>query len=212
MREPEITLNTELGKNIISFIRDNNIKSVIEIGSGAGNGSTQCFLAALLENPFDSKLYCFEPNIKNYVNLLNFTKIYPWCKCYNNSAISYSDFIVKDYDKDFWESQYNFFKTDISLKDMVKTWYDGDISFFKNEPFSILPNISAECVLIDGCEFSGYSEYKQLHPDIKHIILDDCLTAFKNIQVYSELNIHPNWKLVNQGSERNGWAIFSKVN
>lgn len=212
MREPEITLNSEFGKNIIKFLQDNNIKTVIEIGSGAGNGSTQCLLRALSENPFESKLYCFEARIQNYYHLINFTLMYPWCKCYNNSPISYSDFIVKDYNKDFWESEYNIFKNDESLKNTIKTWYDDDLVFFKNEPFSILPNISAECVLIDGCEFSGYSEYKMLHPDVKHIMLDDCFGAFKTRQVYFELLDNKNWKLINEGAERNGWAIFSKVN
>lgn len=209
MRTPEITINSNFGKTIIKYIKDNKIESIIEIGSGSGNGSTQCFIEALKDNKNNIKLYCFEPNPEWFKDLIENTKKYPWIICYNNSAINYEDFLVKDYYSDFWNSEFNHVKG-IETPEYRKKWYDDDVSFFKKEKESILPKLNAQCVLIDGCEFSGYSEYKKLNSNIENIILDDCFGAFKTKQVYFELLKSENWSLVEQGVERNGWAIFKR--
>jgi hypothetical protein len=210
MRQPEITTNSIFGRKIIDFIREYKIKSVIEIGSGSGNGSTQCFIESLKTNGDDIKLYCFEPQPEWFKDLVENTKQYSWITCYNNSAINYDDFLIKDYYNDFWNSDFNHVKN-IENPEYRKKWYDEDITFFKNEKESVLPKIKAECVLIDGCEFSGYSEYKKLNSSVNYIILDDCFSAFKTKQIYLELIENENWILLDKGIERNGWSIFKKI-
>lgn len=207
MRQPEITPNSEFGKKIIETVVSNNIKTVVEIGSGSGNGSTQCFIEALKQNGDGVKLYCFEPQADYYRDLLENTKNYEWIKCYKQSAISYDDLLVKNYHNDFWLSEFN---PDPLIKnyELKKSWYNIDLPFFTNDTLSFLPIIKAECVLIDGSEFSGYSEFKQLNKSIKWIFLDDCFQAFKNKQVHHELRKSSEWELYADGDERTGWAMF----
>lgn len=210
MRYPEITLYNEFGNKILETVVINKIKSIIEIGSGSGNGSTQCFIEALKHNGDDVKLHCFEPHPVWYLDLIENTKNYSWIKCYNESAINYDDLLVKDYYNDFWISEFNEDKN-LSVYELKKSWYDADLSFFKKDQNSILPSLDCDAVLIDGCEFSGYSEFKKLNSSIKWIFLDDCFGAFKCKQIYFELKNSKDWQLYAEGTERNGWAIFQKV-
>jgi hypothetical protein len=210
MRAPEIKLDTSFGKDIIKYLNYFNIKSAIEIGSGSGNGSTQCFLQYFDSlHDKDKELHCFEPVESWFKDLQKNIEGRNYCKLYNCSAISYSDLLVKDFDSDFYNSSYNQLK-DSYDKNILKSWYDLELPYFKESENTILSTIKADAVLIDGSEFSGYSEFKQLHPSISLIFLDDCLTAFKTNQVYIELSNNPEWKLIRVNLERNGYAIFRK--
>jgi hypothetical protein len=144
-----------------------------------------------------------------FLDLKEITKDRNYCKLYNESAISYHDLLVKDYDNDFYYSEFNKLKNYYS-KDLMKTWYDQDVEFFKQTEKSILPSIEAEAILIDGCEFSGYSEFKKINESINLIILDDCLTAFKNNQTFHELCQNKQWQVLKVGDERHGYAFFGK--
>ena len=76
MRVPEITRNSVFGTFIRKFIKNNEwIVKVLEIGSGSGNGSTQCFIESLVERK-DSVLYCIETNEEWYSDLVENTKEY----------------------------------------------------------------------------------------------------------------------------------------
>lgn len=210
MRIPEITLNTNFGQDIVKYLFKFNIKKAIEIGSGSGNGSTQSFLYYFDNvNDPEKELHCFEPMVSWFLDLKEITKDRNYCKLYNESAISYHDLLVKDYDNDFYYSEFNKLKNYYS-KDLMKTWYDQDVEFFKQTEKSILPSIEAEAILIDGCEFSGYSEFKKINESINLIILDDCLTAFKNNQTFHELCQNKQWQVLKVGDERHGYAFFGR--
>ena len=210
MRSPEITLESEFGQDIIKYLEICSIKKVIEIGSGSGNGSTQCFLKYFDQlNSDEKELHCFEPVKSWFSDLEKNINDRKYCKLHNYSPISYEDLLVKNFKNDFYDYEYNKLKNQYDEK-ILKSWYDQDLPYFKEINFSILEKIDAEAVLIDGCEFSGYSEYKKLHPSTRLIFLDDCLTAFKTNQVYAELLKNSNWELLVVNGERNGYSIFRK--
>ena len=210
MRAPEIQTHMFFGQDIIKYLSMFNVKKAIEIGSGSGNGSTQCFLKYFDSLDDNTKeLHCFEPVESWFQDLQKNTENKNYCTLYNCSAISYEDLLVKDFDNDFYNTPYNKLKNQYD-KQSMKGWYDQDLVYFKESENSILPAIKADAVLIDGCEFSGYSEFKKLHRSVSLIFLDDCLTAFKNNQTYLELLNDPEWQLLCVNHERNGYSIFRR--
>ena len=210
MRAPEIKQDTFFGKDIIKYLNEFNIKSAIEIGSGSGNGSTQCFLEYFDKlNDNSKKFYCFEPVVEWFYDLQKNINNRFYCELYNCSAICYDDLLVKNFDDDFYLTKYNKLKNTYS-KELMKKWYDQDILPFKNIKISILENIKAEAILIDGSEFSGFSEFKKLNSSINLIFLDDCFSAFKNNQTFEYLKESNEWKIVSSNLERNGYSIFRK--
>jgi hypothetical protein len=209
----EITREDDFGKAIIATCSNYGIKTVLEIGSWDGTGSTQCFIEGMKEHD-NKRLVCLEVYVDRFKDLCNNTLKYDWVKCYNQSSISYANMIHKDFEE-VWNSPYNFIpKLDEngSTKLAASEWFKQDIEMiikFKSGYIEDHPDETYDAVLIDGGEFSGYSEFKLLKDRTNFFILDDYYNAFKTSQVEDELNTDINWEKIG-GSKRtrNGWAIF----
>eukprot|EP00223_Ostreococcus_mediterraneus_P007488 CAMPEP_0179703014 /NCGR_PEP_ID=MMETSP0937-20121108/2575_1 /TAXON_ID=548131 ORGANISM="Ostreococcus mediterraneus, Strain clade-D-RCC2593" /NCGR_SAMPLE_ID=MMETSP0937 /ASSEMBLY_ACC=CAM_ASM_000575 /LENGTH=225 /DNA_ID=CAMNT_0021576167 /DNA_START=446 /DNA_END=1123 /DNA_ORIENTATION=+ len=67
---------------------------------------------------------------------------------------------------------------------------------------------------IDGAEFAGIAEYKVVRKyckDVKFIAMDDVRT-FKNFINYGKLKTDASWQVFKENmSERNGWAVFVRL-
>jgi len=207
MRIPEITLNSQFGSFISNFIFYNTwIKNVVEIGSGSGDGSTQCFIKGLY-NRKNASLTCIESNPSWFSDLKENTRDYSFVKCINKSSISYDNLLVKTFEE---------YLTQCSKTieyEYRRKWYDQDILFFKDTKIGeggIETDEKYDCVLIDGSEFSGYSEYLLIKNRTKCIMLDD-INEFKCFRVHEELSSDDNWELVHTGPERNGFSCFVKI-
>lgn len=207
----EINLNEEFGYNIFQTIIKYNLKNNIEIGSWDGEGSTRCFVEAMKLLGGDKRLLCIEIIKEKFEILKDRYKDLDFVTPLNMSSISYKSMIYKDYN-DVRISKYN------KLKDMypdyqIKSWFDRDIESLKQYKTGALDNLSKswDSVLIDGGEFTGYSEYLILENIVNVIFLDDVHNAFKCNQIYHELLDNKNWNLLMENeSIRNGYAIFKK--
>jgi len=208
----EITNQDLFGSSIISTIRRFEIKSALEIGSWDGTGSTSCFIEGM-EN-FDNKnLTCLEIDALRFHDLKNNTQKYPWVNCVNESSISYKSMLYKDFE-DVWNSKYNGLPRQWNPKEVVKGWFDKDIENLKNVESGFLEkdNSFFECVLIDGGEFVGYSEYKLLKNRTNFFFLDDVFHAFKNREVADELLSSGEWECLGYNDRtRNGFIIFKRI-
>lgn len=203
----EITLNDEFGQNIAKFCEELNLQNCLEIGSWDGQGSTQCFIEGMKHND-PIQLMCIEVNPQRYQDLVNATKQYDWVYPINGTSISYDDLLCKDFDRDVWNSPYNKIKAD---KEVVRSWYNADLNSMHSKTGIIRKNWIFDGVLIDGSEFTGYSEYTLLKDSVNVFFLDDYYNAFKTRQVAWELNNNPDWEVV-AGNRylRNGYAIFKR--
>jgi len=211
----EITNLDKFGQAIISTVKKYNIQTVLEIGSWDGTGSTQCFIEGMED--FDNKrLICLEVYMDRFKQLCSNTAKHSWVECYNQSSISYGNMIYKNFDN-IWDSPYNFIPKEDgngSTKPIVSEWFKQDIEMmnkFKSGYIEDHPDETYDAVLIDGGEFSGYSEFKLLRNKSKFFILDDYYKAFKTRQIADELNTDINWEAIaGDKHTRNGWAIFKR--
>jgi hypothetical protein len=208
---PEITNKDLFGSSIINTIRTFEIKSALEIGSWDGTGSTSCFVEAML--PFESKsLTCIENDMSKFLTLIKNMSPYEWVKCINQSSISYKSMLYTEFE-DVWNSKYNGLPRQWNPKEVVKGWFDRDIEDLKRTPCGFLESDNSffECVLIDGGEFVGYSEYRLLKNRTNFFFLDDAFSAFKTKQVVEELVLSGEWECLSYDDRtRNGFAIFKR--
>jgi len=211
----EINLNEEFGYEIYQTILKYELKKNLEIGSWDGEGSTECFVKSMNLLSGDKFLACVEINkdkitaLGNRYNNIDFvTPIY-------GSSIDYNSLIYKDFDT-IWNSPYNKINKNLYPKDLVKTWFDNDIELLKKvkkSAISVYDTYLWDSVLIDGGEFTGYSEYKLLKDKTKVFFLDDVHNAFKCYEIYEELKNNSSWELLKENPNiRNGYAIFKKLN
>ena len=196
------------------LIEQKNIATILEIGSGHGNNSIQYLAKGLsnIENP-NKRLYCIEAKHEQYNNLIHNTTQYDFVTCFNKSSITGKNFVVKDFDNDIWLSPYNgIAKTNSYSKDLVRSWYDEEEVIIREATEGVLdtimPDMYFDMVVIDGSEFTGYSEYLLIKDRCKYLVLDDVHKCYKNLQVYEEIKSNGMWDIIYDDPEdRNGTVI-----
>jgi hypothetical protein len=209
-------LNDELYKNIVSLVKSRKPGSILEIGSGSGNGSTQAFIEGM--DGF-GMLFCLEIANQEYSDLLKNTKDYKNVYAYQLSSVPVRKFMTqKDVEKYFREypdknpCQYGI--------DTVLQWLSGTISNVEKTPdkknhgigyIKKTHNIKTfDMVLIDGSPFSGSAELKNIL-GAKIIILDDT-EDIKNMESKKTLLKNKKYRLLSENKKlRNGYAIFERI-
>lgn len=208
---PEVTRNDLFGQAIIKIITDFKIKSFLEIGSWDGTGSTSCVIEAML--PMQEKsLTCLEIDKDKFTSLTNNTKQFDWIKCYNESSISYNSLIHKNFDE-IWDSPYNGLPRQWNPKVIVNGWFERDVEQLKQYEVGFLEKDKNfyDGVLIDGGEFTGYSEFILLKNRTNFFFLDDVFHSIKNRQVTVELSKDDQWEcLCYKDNIRNGFVVFKR--
>jgi len=214
---PEI-VNDELSSLLKVIASQDDVETILEIGTGSGDGSTSAIVAGLEQNKNESKQF-FTIEIssqradqareqykeKEYLSVL--------CGCSASTDKYMSD-----------EEITSFYNTKITALnkyplEMVLGWKKEELDYISQNDVkqNLIKEIKTknkikffDLVLIDGSEFTGVGDLKQTIGS-KYIVLDD-INAAKNFGNYKELTsqfsgyilFHENWSL------RNGFAIFKK--
>ncbi|WP_414751966.1 FkbM family methyltransferase [Anabaena sp. CCY 9910] len=213
---PEIK-NDEFYRDIQNIARNENIKTVLEIGSSSGEGSTEAFVTGMRQNPNKPILFCMEVSKARFNRLKNRYKNEDFVKVYNISSVSVESFPDEQEIIDFYHN------TDNNLKlyplERVLNWLHQDIEYVKESGYSKngIRKIKQEnnidyfdVVLIDGSEFTGTAELEEVY-GAKYILLDD-VTTFKNYKNHQKLLTDKNYELViNNNLVRNGYSIFRRI-
>lgn len=213
---PEIK-NDSFYKEIYKLSREENISSILEIGSSSGEGSTEAFANGIKTNPNHPTLFCmevskvrFEALQKRYADVKN-------VKCYNVSSVPVSAFPSESEISEFYNTTKSKLKS-VSL-DQVLGWLKQDIEYVESAgvPQTGIEIIKQEnniqnfdLVLIDGSEFTGKAELDLVY-GARFILLDDIRT-YKNYHNFIRLKKDPAYKLIKKNTKlRNGFAIFEKT-
>ena len=88
-RKSKTTSSTELIKRLSA---SEPLQYVLEIGSAAGGGSTEAFVAGLSQNPAAPTLFCVEISRTRFKVLQDTYKHLNFVKCYNMSTVSVDEF------------------------------------------------------------------------------------------------------------------------
>ena len=209
----EINLIEPFGSAIYETILEYNLKQNLEIGSWDGGGSTFCFVEAMKRLNGDLFLGCIEIFEEKIKTLSNRYKNIDFVHPIYGSSISYDQLKYKDFNL-IWNSEYNKIPKQIYTESMVRNWFDRAVELLKTVKKSALDYFKDktwDSVLIDGGEFTGYSEYLLVKDKTKILFLDDVHNAFKCYQIYCELKNNSSWTLLRENNNvRNGFAIFKK--
>ncbi|MFC1881554.1 glycosyltransferase [Thermodesulfobacteriota bacterium] len=201
---------------IQKLAQEEDIDNVLEIGSSAGEGSTEAFVSGLKNNPKKPKLFCMEISKSRYAKLQNRYKNQPLVKCYNISSVSINKFPTETQLIQFYNTTGSALNN-YPIEEVVD-WLRQDILYLKNSGVAVdgIQKIKRDynirnfgMVLIDGSEFTGEAELDEIY-GAKIIMLDD-INAFKNYNNYIRLMKDPGYHLVHENHElRNGYAIFRR--
>ncbi|MEG4278967.1 FkbM family methyltransferase [Microcoleus sp. MON1_C1] len=201
---------------IKQIAKEEDIKTILEIGSSSGEGSTEAFVTGIRENPHHPQLFCMEISQARFTALQNRYAKDGFVKCYNVSSVGMNKFAQEKEVIDF----YNSYQTALNQypRERVLDWLKQDLKYLQDSGGSQagIKQIKSEnkiiffdVVLIDGSEFTGEAELDEVY-GAKFILLDD-INTFKNHKNYHKLLKDPNYQLLLQNVHlRNGYAIFQK--
>ncbi len=212
---PEIK-NDSFYDMIYSIAKTEEIKTILEIGSSSGQGSTQAFVAGINQNKNRPTLFCLEISLPRFLALKKYYEDNPLVKCYHASSVAINDFPSEHDVTSFYykhktslnrypiEQIFGWLKQDIEYLNANNIAQNG-ISLIKKE--NHIDNF--DVVLIDGSEFTGKAELNYVY-GAKFILLDD-INAYKNFETFNILSFDKNYTLIeHQPHLRNGYAIFKK--
>ncbi|MBA3721414.1 MAG: hypothetical protein H0W88_03335 [Parachlamydiaceae bacterium] len=210
---PEIK-NDEFYTTIYLISRTEPIKTILEIGSSSGEGSTEAFAKGIRENPSKPILYCMEVSKPRFAALSKHYENEDRIKCYNVSSVPISSFPKEEDVKKFYLTTH----TNLNNYPLEKVlgWLKQDINYIKlHQPTQNGINLikqengikNFDIVLIDGSEFTGMAELDLVY-GAKFILLDD-INSFKNYSNYKKMLADNSYELFSQNINiRNGFAIF----
>ncbi|BAT55078.1 Glycosyl transferase, group 1 [Nostoc sp. NIES-3756] len=210
---PEIH-NDDFYTAILQITSQEEIKTILEIGSSSGEGSTQAFFTGIRQNLHKPILFCMEVSKVRFNELNNKYKNEDFVKVYNTSSVPIESFADKQEVIDFYNTTNNNLK--LYPLERILDWLKQDIDYVQELGYSGngINRIKQEngidyfdLVLIDGSEFTGTAELNEIY-GAKYILLDD-INTFKNYNNFYKLLKDKNYILIECNHKvRNGYAVF----
>jgi hypothetical protein len=185
---------TERGVLIKELISKYKPKTIVEIGTWKGMGSTMCILESI---DYNCNFISFESN-KSFYEIAK------------NNLTNYQGKVELIYGTLVSVDEVLSFLSDKTLTNEQQSWLKEDINWMKKCEivFDKIPQ-KIDFLLLDGGEFSTYSEWEKLKSRTSIVALDD-IRVLKTSKIYSELISDDEYKLINETAEGNGFAIFIK--
>jgi hypothetical protein len=190
----QISKQSEIGRwiELLSSCRENEV--IVEVGTWNGRGSSRQILNGLkLKNSKTDLVIGFETNEKM------FKKAKRSLSRFENYNLIFGS-LVKESELDL-----------IKLTPEEEVWATQDSKDLQNAPyvFDLLPDW-IDLLILDGGEFSTYSEFNKLQSRVRgYIILDDTRIR-KCSRILSELDMSI-WSIIFMSDERNGVAVLKRV-
>lgn len=192
----QINRGTEFGELLYQIVIQPDIKTIVEIGTWNGCGTTKCIIDGIKDSHENKVFLTFESNREKYNEAINHNK---------NNITENIKFIfgrLTDVYDLTWLKH-------ITLRPEQQVWLWEDIENYKNCPLVIdqIPE-QIDLLLLDGGEFTTVPEFILLKNKYKFLALDD-IQELKCHEIYKQLLKRSNHELIYQGQTRS-FAIFKK--
>jgi hypothetical protein len=203
----QINRGSSLGEIIYNICLQVDVKTIVEIGTWNGMGSTKCIYDAISIKSGDYLVYTLECNERFYNTCMENYRALPKLKNFNfilGTIIEPEENInpISNFDDRFF-NQYS--------RLTQSEWRNEDVENCKNAKnvFAILPK-KIDLLILDGGEFSGLSEFNKLKDRSLYFVLDDTNTI-KNHEVARFIRISGEFKVLHDSNERNGFLVAKKL-
>lgn len=158
MNQGQINRGSRLGDKIYGICRQSDVKTIVDIGTWNGMGSTKCIYDAVIGT--NKQVWSLECNkIRHEEAKINLGFLPPYFKLIHGTIVTYEELAPR------MEKLEN---------DTLKGWLKEDLAWLQNTPMVLnqLPEKIDLCV-IDSGEFSGDLEFFKLWQKCHYVVLDD---------------------------------------
>ena len=181
----QVNRGSLFGEKIYQYSSNKNFKNFVEVGTWNGQGSTKCFMDALLARTDESSLYSLEANIEFYNQAINYWAPFllgPFMTGHKLNLLYGRIIEVEDLVSIEEIKKHNIFNQHPWLE-----WRDRNIKEY-GECLNVLDKLPKEIdvLCLDGGQFSTRAEFDTLKGRTKVIMLDDTNT-FKTESIRKEI-------------------------
>jgi hypothetical protein len=221
---PEI-LDDEFSRILTKLAARPDIKTIIEIGSSSGDGSTKALAEGIKQKAIaDSTLFCMEISEPRFEALSSHYKHTEFVKIYRQSSVNLSEFPSSLEVSKFYLTK----KTNLNKYRLFRVlqWLYEDKNYLKKNQVLLSEKqygvngiqkikqengiVDFDLALIDGSEFTGYAELRYLR-NSKIIAIDD-VNSFKGWACFHELQQDSRYQLIaDHWNVRNGFSVFERA-
>lgn len=193
------------------------VRTVLEVGSSSGDGSTDAFVAGALENPEGPpELHCLELSRTRFERLVARHGHRDFVRCHNVSSVRVERFLGPEEIRRFCRGIKPWLRRRTAGRYLE--WLEQDRRYALEEGTDAdgIRDIVAEhgidafgAVLIDGSEFTGPAILEDVY-GARYLALDD-IRGLKNHGNYKRLKKDDGYEMVERSWWlRNGYAIFER--
>lgn len=191
----QINRGSKLGEQIYELSKLPEVKTIVEIGTWNGMGSTKCILDGVLAKKTRTYVYSLECNkLRHEEAKVNLGFLPPTFQLIHGSIVSYQELVPQ---------------LAILEDETLKGWLRDDLNWLRMTPnvMDKLPE-RIDLLIIDGGEFSGHLEFEKLWDRSTYIVLDDT-NAIKHQATKKEiLSKLETFEIIEDNTtDRNGYFI-----
>jgi len=195
MIQGQINRGSRLGDKIYGLARQSDVRTIVDIGTWNGMGSTKCIYDAALSK----KVWSLECNkLRHEEAKINLGFLPPSFKLIHGTIVTYEELAPK---------------MQTLENETLKGWLTEDLNWIRNTPYVLdqLPEKIDLCV-IDSGEFSGDLEFFKLWQKCHYIVLDDT-NAIKHKETKKFILSNPDkFKIIEDNiTDRNGYLICEVI-
>lgn len=193
-----------------------DVRSILEIGSSSGEGSTAALVRGARRNPSSPQLHCMEVSAPRFERLVENYRGVPFVHCHRASSVPLERFPTEADVSRFYDEVPSRLRRTPRFE--VLRWLAQDVAYVRAHGLSAngIGDIRRvhgidrfDLVLIDGSEFTGGAELDEVY-GARLIALDDTET-FKNFRGRERLGADPGYRLLEESARlRNGFAVFER--
>ena len=212
-RLPAQVQSSPLAEWLYRLCRDEVTGHVLEIGSGSGTGSTRWILDGLEENQHRPTLHCMEMSRGRIEQLLELYGQHPQVQIHGALSVTPEDFTpIPALLQLMLEKPAG--AMPVQFQDLLD-WRNVELQYARSgipvggirTLLDVLPGRTLDLVLIDGSEFTGEADLREVF-GASILVLNDILTP-KNLNNFRQLMASKEYTLLHQDRDTgNGFGIF----
>lgn len=196
----QIQLTQPFGEYIARVAADTRFQRYLEIGTWNGRGSTCCFYEGFTRRTDAPTLQSYEIHAERAKEAQELWADVPAIRVIRGRVLQ--------------DNQCPVYREVLkSFPEVVESWHVEDVRNFWACPY--VPIENPEVVLLDGAEYLTQFEFDRVFkdcPSVRMYLLDDTCAA-KTARINRYLLDHSEWtRVAYSDTERNGWAVFERVN
>ena len=197
----QITLDTTFGAALKDLAADPRFKIYVEVGTWDGEGSTKCLVKGLeSRSPEDASgagVFSFEANRDLWMVASRY-----WQDRNPPLRILWGRLAERMMGEEKVRAHPLFEK----VEDHFNLYFKKDVEHFSRAP--LIRMRRCDVAVLDGGEFCGEGDWDAVRVLKPKVVALDDINVMKNNELYHELFLHRNWRLIFHSSERNGSAIL----